>query len=63
MDYGYYRIEFDANRKSRHDIYFANNAQKAVDYCRRDYEFLGELKIRRVYKDCGIMWKTTEAWE
>lgn len=60
---GYYKIEFEANGKSKHDIYFADSAQQAVDYCRRDYSHIGDYRTTRVYKDTGARWEVTEAWE
>lgn len=60
---GYYRIEFQANGRSKHDIYFAYNAQQAVDYCRRDYAYIGDYRTQRVWKDAGDRWEITEAWE
>lgn len=60
---GYFRISFYLNGKSKDDIYFANNAQDAVNYCRRDWSYMGDLKIYQVHKDAGTSWKVTDAWD
>ena len=60
---GYYKIEMILNGKDRRDIEFGYNAQDAVDHVRRDWAYMGELKITRVYKDCGNRWEITEAWD
>lgn len=61
--YNYYKVAFQANGKSKYDIYLEHSAQDAVDKCREEHAYIGDYRTERVWKDTGEAWEVTEAWE